>query len=87
MEAMHEVSEGELNAIAWPRVIFSYTNKIEIPELANAETDPPENHQDNGYTPPVNTQPPRLQSLPEYTSFASAKPLPSPHTEAGDAAL
>ena len=55
LEAMHEVSEGELNVIAWPMVLFSNTDELKILELTDAETNPPENHQDNGNTPPVNT--------------------------------
>ena len=38
-------------------VLFSRIDELKIPELDNADTDPPENHQDNGATPPVNTQP------------------------------
>ena len=55
LEEMHEVAEGELEKISRPMVIFSHTNEIEIPELTNAETNPSENHQNNGATPPVNT--------------------------------
>ena len=33
---MHEVAEGELEKIARLTVIFSHTDKLEIPELANA---------------------------------------------------
>ena len=66
-------------------MIFSYTDDLEIPELANAKTDPPENHQYNGSTPPVNTQPSPPHSTPEDTSFASADPPPRPRIKAGDA--
>ena len=52
---MHEVAEGDLVAIKQPAVLFSHINALEITELDNAKTDPPENHQDNGATPPVNT--------------------------------
>ena len=55
LEAMHEVLEGELNVIAQPKMLLSHTNELEIPELADAETNPPENHQDNGAMPLVNT--------------------------------
>ena len=56
-------------------MLFSRINELEIPELDNAETDPPENHQDNGATPPVNT---------EDTLVASATPPPFPRVEAGN---
>ena len=45
LEEMHDVAEGELDAIARPTVLFSHTDELEIPELADAKTDPPENHQ------------------------------------------
>ena len=87
MEAMHKVSEGEINAFARPMVIFSHIDKLKILELADAKTGLPENLQYNGATPPVNTQPPPPHSPPEDTSTASADPLPHPHIEARDAAL
>ena len=68
-------------------MIFSHTNKIEIPELANAETELPENHQDNSAMPPVNTRPSPPHSPPEDASVASAKPSPRPRVEDGEAAL
>ena len=68
-------------------MIFYHTDEIEIPELADADTDPPENHQDNGATPPVNTQTSPPHSHPEDTSFDSAKPLPQHCFEYGDADL
>ena len=60
LETMHEVSEGEMNDIVQTTVILSHTNKIKIPELVNAKTNPPENIQENGATPPVitHTSPP-----------------------------
>ena len=57
LEAMNKVSEGEINAIARPKVIFSHTDEIEITELADANTNPPKNIQDNGTRLPVNTEP------------------------------
>ena len=74
LEAMHEVLEGELEAIAQPTMIFYHTDGIKIPELANAETNPPENHQDNGNTPPVNTQgyPPHSLTQPRVESGDTA---------------
>ena len=87
LEAMHEVSEGELDTNTRPMVVFSHTDELKIPELAAAETDPPKNYQDNGATPPVNTQPSPPHSPPEDTSVASDEPPPRPRVEAGDAAL
>ena len=87
LEAMHKVLEVDINAITRPTVLFSYTGELKIMELANAENEPPENHQDNGVTPPVNTQPYPPQSPPEDTSVASAKPPPRPCIKAGDVAL
>ena len=55
LEEIHEVVEGDLGAIAQPTVIFSHIKELKIPELNNAETKPPENHQDNGAMSPVNT--------------------------------
>ena len=68
LEAVHEVLEGELKAIARPTVLLSHTNELKIPEPAEAETDPPKNHQDNGAMPPVNTHPSPLHSPPKDTS-------------------
>ena len=68
-------------------MIFSRTDKLKITELANAETSPLENHQDNVATPLVNTQPSPTQSPLEETSVASSAPLSRPLIEAGDASL
>ena len=87
VEAMHKVSEGDIDAISRPTVIFSHTDELEIPKLADDETDPPENHQDNSVTPLVNTHPSPPHSPPEDTLVASAKPLPRPHVKAVYAAL
>ena len=87
LEAMHKVSEGELDTIAQPTVILSHTDEPEILELADDNTDPPENHQDNGATPPVNTQPSQPHSSPEDTLVASAETPPHPRVEAVDADL
>ena len=84
---MHEVSEGEINAIARPTVIISHTNEFEIMELVEAKTNPPKNLQDNGAMPPVNTQPSPPHSPPEDTLVASANTPPCPRVEAVDAAL
>ena len=87
MEAIHEVLEGELDAITRPTVLFSHTNELEIPDLADAETDPPKNHQDNSATPPVNTQSSPPHSPPEDTLVSSSDPSPRPHVEAGNSDL
>ena len=87
LEAMYNVSEGDIDAITQPTVILSHTNDLKIKELTNTETDPPYNHQDNGSTPPVSTQTSLPQSPPEEILVASAKPLQRPHVEDGDAAL
>ena len=69
---MHEVSEGDMDAIVRP------TNEFEITELAVAETELPQNLQYNGATLPVRTQTPPPHSPPEDTSVSSAKPPPCP---------
>ena len=55
LEEMHEVSEVELVELTRPTVIFFRIDKLELPDLDNSETNPPENHQGNGAAPPVNT--------------------------------
>ena len=57
LETMYKVSEGEIDAIVRPTVIFYHTKQLGILELANAETDPYKNLQDNGATLPVGTKP------------------------------
>ena len=87
MEEMHKVAEGELIKIARPTMLFSRMDELKIPELDNDETDPPENHQDNGATLPVNTHPSPLHSPLDDVSLTSAAPSPCPCVEAGNAAL
>ena len=84
---MHEVEEGELVELARPTVLFSRIDELEIPELDDAKTDPPGNHQDNGAASPVNTQPYTKLSPLEDDSVASSAPPPRQHVEAGDDAL
>ena len=55
LEEMNEVAKGNLAAIKQTAVLFFHINELEIIELGNAKTNPPENHQDNGATLPVNT--------------------------------
>ena len=84
---MHEVAEGKLVKIAWPTVLFILIDELKIPELDDAETYPPENHQDNGAMPPVNTQP-SSPHLPLKDALVDpSAPPPRPHVEARNAAL
>ena len=87
LKEMYEFLEGELDVIARLTVLFSRTNELKFTELANSETNLPENHQYNGTTPPVRTQHSPMQSHPEDTSVASDAPSLRPHVEAGNAAL
>ena len=68
-------------------MLFSCIHELKIPELDDADTDPPKNHQENCATPPVNnhTYPPH--SPLEDTLVASTAPLPRPHVEAKNAVL
>ena len=72
---IHEVSEGELVEHAQPTVLLSCIDELEISELDNAKTDPPENHQVNRTTPPVNTQP-SLPHFPLEDAYVALAPLP-----------
>ena len=54
---MHEALVEDTNAIVRPTVLFTHTNKLKIPELANVETNMTKKHQDNGATPPLSIQP------------------------------
>ena len=87
LETMHKVSEGDINDIIQPTVLFSYTGELKIRELADAETNPSENLQDNGATLPVGTQISLPQSPLEEIMFASSEPPQCPRVEAGYAAL
>ena len=55
LEGMHGIAEGNLEAITLRRVLFSHTDKIKIPDLTKADTDPPKE---------TNTMVPRQQSTP-----------------------
>ena len=87
LEEMHEVTEGKLVKLARPMVLSSCIDEIELPELDDDETDPPENHQDNGSTLSVNTQTSLPHSPLKYNLVASVAPPPCPLIEAGNAAL
>ena len=84
---MHEVVESELVELARPTVLFSCIDELELPELGDAETDPPEKPQDNGATPPVLTQQSLSHPPLEDALVAPAAPSPRPRVEASDAAL
>ena len=87
LEEIHEVAEGELIELARQLVLFSCIDEFKIPELDNAETNPLENHQDNGATPSVNTQPYPPHSPLKEAPVDSSAPLSRPCVEAGNAAL
>ena len=87
LEEMHEVAECDIIEFAQSTVISPRIDELEILELNDANTDPPENHQDNDATPTVNTQPSLPHSPMEGTSVSSATPPPHPCIEAGNASL
>ena len=84
---MNEVSVREISDISRLTALFYNTNKIKMTELADAETNPTGNLQDNGATPPVTTQTSSTHSPLEDTFVAPAKPPSHPHVEYGDADL
>ena len=45
MEEIHEVAEGEIVELTRATVLFSRIDKLEIPELNDADTDPLENYE------------------------------------------
>ena len=69
LETMHEVLEEYIDVIVRPTVFFPHTDELGIPELANAETYPSKNLQDNGATTMVTPRHP-LHTHPQK------KPLP-----------
>ena len=79
--------EGDINSIVQSIELFSHTDKLEIPELVDAETYPPKNLQYYGATTLVGTQPFLLYYLLEDTSVASSEPPTCPRFEARYAAL
>ena len=87
LEEIHKVVEAKLVKLAQPTVFFSRMDGPKIIEFDDADNDLPENHQENGATPPVNTQPYSPQSPQEDTLVASAAPPPYSGVEAGNAAL
>ena len=87
LKAMHKVSEGDINKIYEPTVLFFHTNDTEILDLANADTNPPQNLQENGSTLTVNTHKSPTNSPLEKNSVTSAEPLPCPCVKDRDATL
>ena len=87
LEEMNEAAESKLVEITQPTVLFSRIDKLELREINYAETNPTENHQENGDTPPVNTQPYPPHSPLEDASVSPAVSLPHPRIKAGNAAL
>ena len=87
METMREVLEGKIDTSLRPTALFSYTNELKILEIADTETDPPENLQENGAMPPVSTYPSLSYSSLKDTLVTLAKPTPRHRVEAGDATL
>ena len=82
LEIMYKVLLEEINAILRLTLLFNHTKKFEITELANAKTDPTKNHQYNGDTPPLGTQPCSLHSPLTYTLVTPVYPPPCPRFEA-----
>ena len=87
LEEMHEVAEGKLVELARKTVLLYRIDELKLPEIDDAETNLSENHQENGATPPVNTEPSLPQSPMEDASVASAAPPPRPSVTAGNPAL
>ena len=66
-------------------MLFIHTNELKIMDIANAETNTTEYHQDNGATPLLGTQTYSPHSPLTYTSVAPAEPPPRPLIESRDA--
>ena len=68
-------------------VISAHTTKLEILELSNVKTKPTENHEDNGATLPLRTQP--SSSYSPLTDILVVPDKPPTHAciKDGDAAL
>ena len=84
---MQKVLVLEIDAIVQPMALFNHTNEFETIDLADADTKPTENHQDNYTTPSLGTQTSSTHSPLTDTPAALAEPLPRPYVEAGDAAV
>ena len=53
---MYKVFVEDINDIVRPKMLFTHTNELETPYLADAETEPTKNNQGNGAVPPLVTQ-------------------------------
>ena len=84
---MHEVSEEDTNAIVRPMALFTQPDKIESTELADADATPPQNYQDNGAFPPIDTQSSLLHSPLTDTLINLEKNPPHPHVGTRAAAV
>ena len=84
---MHEVADSKIIKLTRTTVLFYRIDEIKLTELNDAETDPPENLQDNGATLRVLTQPYPLHSPLEDDLVDPAAFLPCPCVKAGDVAL
>ena len=87
LEEMHEVADSKIIKLTRTTVLFYRIDEIKLTELNDAETDPPENLQDNGATLRVLTQPYPLHSPLEDDLVDPAAFLPCPCVKAGNAAL
>ena len=87
LEEMHKVADSKLVKIAQPTMLFSHIDELKLPELNDAKTDPTENLQDNGATPPVLTQPSPPHLPLEDASVDPTAPPPSPCVQARCAKL
>ena len=84
---MYEVLVEYINTAVRLMVLFTHTNELEIPELANANTDPTKKHQYNGDRPLLGTQTYSPQSPLTDTLVALDEPLPHPRNESRGAAF
>ena len=67
-------------------VLFTQPDEIDTMDLDDAETTPDENHQDNGASPPLNTQPSSLQTPLTDALVDLYEPPTCSHIDARDAA-
>ena len=67
---MHEVSAVDIGEFYQTRELFKHPNEVKPMNLANDETTPYENYQENGATPPLVTKPSSPKSPPSYASDA-----------------
>ena len=86
---IHDISEGEIEAIVQSAVILSHTRELETTDLAdtdtNTDTDTDTDTDTETNTDP--THPSLLHSPLEDTLVAPEKPPPCTHIEDGDAAI